>query len=149
MAKVFLDRIQSTAHVDSVVAKEDLGNGQWVTLGVLDTDGERRVVTKATGETDADVYIADAPVSYGDPHFDLDTYKVKAGTTGRAYHRVEGDVISVTKDLVSGDVKVGDNLTIGDAGLGFKKAASGKGIAMLIGEESHGYDGDVYVIAMR
>ena len=96
----------------------------------------------------AEVFVADAPLSYGDPHFDLGKYVVKAGETGRAFHLEKGDVISVTTDLVAG-AKVGDNLTIGDKGLGFKKAADGKGIAMLIGQEAHGIDGDVFVIAIR
>lgn len=148
MAKVFLDKIKSTAHIESVVASEDLENGQFLTLGVLGDDGESRVATKAADEASAEVFVADAPLSYGDPHFDLGTYKIKAGETGRAFHLEKGDVLSVTTDLVSG-AKVGDNLTIGKDGLGFAKAAEGKGIAMLIGQEAHGIDGDVYVIAIR
>ena len=71
MAKVFLDKIKATAHIESVVASEDLPQGQFVTLGVLGDDGESRVVTKATDEASADVFVAEAPISYGDPHFDL------------------------------------------------------------------------------
>ena len=138
MSYVFLDKIPATEHIESVVANEDLANGQWLKLGVLGDDVESRAVTKA---------VADAPVSYGDPHFDLATYKVKKGTTGRAFHLGKGDVISVTADLVTG-AKVGDELTIGDNGLGFKKADS-KGIAMLIGKETKQLAGDVYVIAIR
>ena len=148
MAKVFLDKIKATAHIESVVASEDLPQGQFVTLGVLGGDGESRVVTKATDEASADAFVAEAPISYGDPHFDLGSYKAKAGKTARAFHLEKGDVLSVTTDLVSG-ARVGDSLTVGDNGLGFKKAASGKGIAMLIGQEAHGFDGDVYVIAIR
>ena len=148
MAKVFLDKIKATAHLESVVASADLPQGQFATLGVLGDDGESRVVTKATDEASADVFVAEAPISYGDPHFDLGGYKAKAGKTARAFHLEKGDVLSVTTDLVSG-AKVGDSLTVGDNGLGFKKAASGKGIAMLIGQEAHGFDGDVYVIAIR
>ena len=148
MAKVFLDKIKATAHIESVVASEDMVNGQFLSRGVLGEDGESRVATPATDEASAEVFVADAPLSYGDPHFDLGKYVVKAGETGRAFHLEKGDVISVTTDLVAG-AKVGDNLTIGDKGLGFKKAADGKGIAMLIGQENHGIDGDVYVIAIR
>lgn len=148
MAKVFLDKIKATAHIESVVATDELMNGQFCALGVLGEDGESRVATKAANETEADVMVAEAPISYGDPHFDLAKYTVKPGDTARAYHLEKGDVISVTTDLVA-DAKVGDALTIGDEGKGFKKAASGRGIAMLIGQESHGIDGDVYVIAIR
>lgn len=48
MAKVFLDKIKATAHIESVVATENLPQGQFVTLGVLGDDGESRLVTKAT-----------------------------------------------------------------------------------------------------
>lgn len=150
MSKVFLDKISATAHIESVVATEDLSNGQFLTLGVLGPDGESRVATKATAADKADVFLADPPLSYDDPHFDLGSYKVKAGNTGRAYHMIKGDVISVTTDLVAGDgVKPGDELTIGDNGHGFKKQTSGSGIALLIGKEQHGFDGDVYVIAFH
>lgn len=147
MSYVFLDKIPATEHIESVVANEDLANGQWLKLGVLGDDGESRAVTKAAAPEDAEVFLADAPLSYGDPHFDLATYKVKKGTTGRAFHLGKGDVISVTADLVTG-ATVGDELTIGDNGLGFKKA-TGKGIAMLIGKETKQLAGDVYVIAIR
>ena len=68
MAKVFLDKIKATAHIESVVAKEDLGNDQFLSLGVLGEDGESRVATPATDEASAEVFVADAPLSYGDPH---------------------------------------------------------------------------------
>lgn len=147
MAKVFLDKIKATAHIESVVAQEELTNGQFLKLGVLGSDGESRVATKATGAADAEVFLADAPLSYGDPHFNLADYKVEKGHTARAYHLEKGDVISVTPDLVSG-ANVGDALTIGDSGLGFKKA-SDAGMALVIGKETHGFDGDVFVIAIR
>ena len=148
MAKVFLDKIKATAHIESVVAADPLGAGQFVKLGLLGEDGESRVATKATDEASAEVFVADAPLSYGDPHFDLGQYVVQPGKAARAYHLEKGDVISVTTDLVTG-AKVGDNLTVGDTGLGFKKATVGKGVAMLIGQETHGIDGDVYVIAIH
>ena len=148
MALVFLDKIKATAHIESVVAKDELGAGQFGKLGVLGEDGESRVATKATDEASAEVFVAPEFISYGDPSFKLAEAKVKPGNTARAYHLEKGDVISVTTDLVSG-AKVGDNLTVGDNGLGFKKATDGNGVAMLIGQEAHGIDGDVYVIAIH
>ena len=147
MSYVFLDKIPATEHIESVVANEDLAMGQWLKLGVLGEDGESRAVTAATTADDAEVFLADAPLSYGDPHFNLADYKVEKGHTARAYHLEKGDVISVTPDLVNG-AQVGDALTIGDSGLGFKKA-SDAGMALVIGKETHGFDGDVFVIAIR
>ncbi|MBW3350598.1 hypothetical protein [Limosilactobacillus reuteri] len=146
MAEVILDKIAGT-HIEQVVATEDLKNGQWLTLGLLDTDGERRLATKAAKEEEADVFLATEFVKY-DPNADQSKFETKAGTTGRAYHMVSGDVVSVTKDLVAKGAKKGDSLTIGENGLGFKKA-EGRGIAQIIGEENMGYFGDMFVIAIR
>ena len=50
MSKVFLDKIPSTAHIESVIAAEPLKNGQFVELGVLsDEDFESREGTKEIG----------------------------------------------------------------------------------------------------
>lgn len=147
MSYVFLDKIPATEHIESVTANKELGNGTWLKLGVLNADGESRTATVATKAEDAEVFLADAPLSYGDPHFELGEYKLKAGATGRAYHLGKGDVISVTEDLVKG-AQVGDELTVADDGTGFKKA-DGKGIAMLIGEEVKQLAGKVFVIAIR
>lgn len=147
MGKVFLDKINPSAHIETVVAEENLKNGQFLKLGLLGDDGESRLVTKPKTELEAHVFLADAPLSYGHPDFDLATYEVKAGKAGRAYHLTVGDVISVTPDLADG-VKVGDRLTIGKDGFGFAKAADGKGIGLCIAKEYHGFDGDVLVIAV-
>lgn len=147
MAKVFLDKINPSAHIETVVAKEDLKNGQFLKLGVLGTAGESREVVKAANEDDANVFLVDAPLSYGHPDFDLDKYELKAGKAGRAYHLTVGDVMSVTPDLAEG-VKVGDRVTVGKTGYGFAKAADGKGIGMVVAKEYHGFDGDVFVIAI-
>lgn len=154
MAQVFLDRLSKAAHVESVVVQDSaIKNGQFLKLGVLDTDGERRVATKSTGDADAEVFLADAPVDYGYVNvdgttFDLDRYELVAGKTGRAIHVAKGEIISVSEDLVTGEVKVGDELSVNDNGLGFKKA-TGKGIALLIGQEAQGFVGKAYVVAFK
>lgn len=146
MAQVFLDRVAATAHVESIAIKEEVKPGQFFKLGVLDADGERRLAEKATGNADANVFLAPEVISYGDPHFDTANVTLKDGDTGRAYHKDEGTIISVTKDLVSG-AAVGDHVDVGDGGLGFKKASSGNGVGLVIGKENHGVDGEVFVIA--
>lgn len=154
MAQVFLDRLSKAAHVESVVVQGSaIKNGQFLKLGVLDTDGERRVATKATGDADAEVFLADAPVDYGYVNvdgttFDLDKYELAAGKTGRAIHVAKGEIISVSEDLVTGSVTVGDELSVNDNGLGFKKA-TGTGIALLIGKEAQGFAGINYVVAFK
>ncbi len=149
MTQVFLDKISKSAHIESVTCAEDIKNGQFLSLGVLATaeGGEVREATKATNNDTAEVILVDAPISYDDPHFDLAEYELRAGKVGRAYHLIKGDVISVTEDLLHG-AKVGEFVDVNDDGFGFKKAAD-KGFAMVIGKENHGFDGTVYVIAIR
>ncbi|MEY8736427.1 hypothetical protein AB9M75_04050 [Lactobacillus sp. AN1001] len=149
MTQVFLDKISKSAHIEGVTCEQEIKNGQFLSLGVLNmTDGgESRVATKAKGNDTAEVILADAPISYDDPHFNLAEYALPAGKVGRAYHLVKGDVLSVTEDLVHG-AEVGDSVDVNDDGFGFKKA-TGKGFAMVIGKENHGFDGTVFVIAIR
>ncbi|WP_347284072.1 hypothetical protein [Lactobacillus taiwanensis] len=149
MTQVFLDKISKSAHIESVTCDKDIKNGQFLSLGVLSTTdgGEVRVATKANGNGTAEVILVDAPISYDDPHFDLAEYELRAGKAGRAYHLVKGDVISVTEDLLHG-AEVGEHVDVNDDGFGFKKA-TGEGFAMVIGKENHGFDGTVYVIAIR
>lgn len=150
MGKVFLDKVNPSAHIESIVAKEALKNGQFLKLGKMGADGETREAVKATGLEDADVFLVDAPLSYDHPDFDLAKYVVKAGSAGRAYHLTAGDVFSVTPDMVTGKPKAGDRVTVGEDGFGFKKAeaADGKGIGMLIGEEFNGFDGNMLVVSI-
>ncbi|WP_258236123.1 hypothetical protein [Liquorilactobacillus hordei] len=141
MSKVFLDKISATAHIESVVGTTDFSNGQFLELGVLESDGESRAVKPANSEETAEVLLAHAPIDYGYPDFDLAKWKLEAGKIGRAYHLQKGDVIEVTTDLVADadKVTVGANLTIGENGLGFKAAAAdARGIARLISKESQG-----------
>lgn len=147
MTQVFLDKISESAHIESVTASEDLKNGQFLSLEVLNSDGESRVAKKATGNDDAEVLLVDAPISYDDPHFNLADYELKAGKVGRAFHLTKGDVISVTEDLLNG-TKVGDAVDVNTDGRGFKKAA-GKGFGLVIGKENHGFDGTTFAIAIR
>ena len=153
MGKVFLDKIPAGEHIESVVSTDELQNGQFLSLGVLEEDGETRVATKATKAEDAEVFHVSAPISYDLPDFDIGKWTLKAGKQGRAYHLGKGDVISVTPDLVADQANVanGDLLTVGTDGLGFAKAGEGqKVIGKLIAKnDDHGFDGEVFVIAIK
>lgn len=153
MGKIFLDKIPASEHIESIVSADELQNGQFLSLGVLEEDGETRQAFKATKAEDAEVLHVSAPISYDLPDFDFAKWTLEAGKHGRAFHLGKGDVISVTPDLVADQENVanGDLLTIGEGGLGFAKAVEGqKVIAKLIAKnEDHGFDGDVFVIAIK
>lgn len=148
MAKVFTDKISAQAHIESIVSAVDVKDGQFVALGVLGSDGETRIATKSKGAADADVLVVNKPLDYGYIDFDAVADVNKAGKAARAYHLVKGDVLSFSKDAVVG-AKVGDKVTVGDGGYGFKLAGEADvAVGLVIGEDYLGYDGDVFVIAI-
>lgn len=176
MAKIILDKISSTAHIETAVLTEDVKNGQFVTLGLLQEDGESRVATKATDYKSAEAFIHTDILDYGYDNYEEIQDVNPAGKQARAYILQKGDTISVEKGALDG-LKLGDLLTVADDGYLFKKAEDGtpgtpaveevKGedgtvttpgkpavpaiagdtvVAKIIGEESQGFDGDMFVI---
>lgn len=101
MAYVRLDKIGAKAHIESIVASEDLVNGQFVALGALQADGEAREVVPSGDQTKKLVLHASNGLVYRDDENELD-FVLKAGKVGRGYVLVEGDIISITFDGVTG-----------------------------------------------
>jgi hypothetical protein len=104
MAYVRLDRIGANAHIESIVATEDLVNGQFVALGALQADGEAREVVPSGDKAEKLVLHVSNGLVYGDRENELD-FVLKAGKVGRGYVLVEGDIISISIDAVNGAVK--------------------------------------------
>lgn len=101
MAYVKLDRIKATAHLESIVATEDLVNGQFVALGALEVDGEARQVTASGDQTkELAIHVSNGLV-YGDRENELD-FVLNAGKVGRAFVLEQGDILSITFDGVTG-----------------------------------------------
>lgn len=101
MAYIRLDKIKASAHLESIVAEQDLKNGVFVTLGELQEDGEARLV-KPMVEGDTDVVLhASVPLTYRDDENELD-YILKAGKEGRGYVMETGNEVSFSEDLVTG-----------------------------------------------
>lgn len=107
MAYVKLDKISATAHIESIVATEDLVNGQFVALGELQADGEAYSVVPSGDQTERLVFHASNGLTYGERENELD-FVLKAGKVGRAYVLEKGDVISITLDGITDGVKKGD-----------------------------------------
>lgn len=106
MAYVRLDKIGANAHIESIVATEDLLNGQFLALGALQADGEARQATPSGDKNKALVFHASVPLTYEDHSSELD-FVLKAGKVGRGYVLADGDIVSVSKEAVSGEVAVG------------------------------------------
>ena len=125
MAKNYirLDKMNATAYLESVANESfDLQAGQFVELGALvEGDSELTQVTKAVVGSAGNVIVAPVVIDYGLPDFDPTDQTVKAGKAARAIHIEKGMVISINIELANG-VQVGDDVTVGVDGLGFKKA---------------------------
>ncbi|MBK1611781.1 hypothetical protein [Bacillus cereus] len=115
---VRLDKIKATAHLESVVASEDLQNGQFLELGALQADGEARLATPSGDVTKGLVFHASVPLTYEDRTNELD-FVLKAGKVGRAYVLETGNIISISESATGG-AKKGDKVV--PAPTGFAKA---------------------------
>jgi hypothetical protein len=109
MAYVRLDKISATAHLESIVATEDLVNGQFVALKSLQADGEAREVVPSGDQAEKLVLHVSNGLVYGDRENELD-FVLKAGKRGRGYVPQDGDIVSISEDGVTGvsPVAVGD-----------------------------------------
>lgn len=103
---VIMDKIKATAHLESIVATTDLQNGQFVELGALQTDGEARLAIPSGDQAKQLVFHMSVPLTYEDRQNELD-FVLKAGKEGRAFVLETGNVISINKSAVTGDVVVG------------------------------------------
>lgn len=120
MAYIKLDKIKATAHLESVVATEDLVNGTFLELGELQADGEARLATPSGDTTKELVLHASNGLVYGDRENEFD-FILKAGKEGRSYVPETGNVVSFSSDLV-GEGVVKNSVVV--------PAADGKGVAL-------------------
>ncbi|MEH7210062.1 hypothetical protein V7094_28260 [Priestia megaterium] len=103
---VRLDKVKSTAHLESIVASVDLVNGQFLALGALQADGEARSATPSGDVTKQLVFHVSVPLTYEERTNELD-FVLKAGKVGRGYVLEAGDIVSIDDaTLVVGDVVV-------------------------------------------
>lgn len=120
---VRLDKLSSSAYLESVVFESDtILAGQFIELGTLvEGDHELTHATKAVAGSAGKVIVAPVTIDYGYHDYDPTDQSVKAGKAARAIHIEKGLVLSINKEAAP-DVKVGDEVTVGEGGLGFKKA---------------------------
>lgn len=106
MKYVRLDKIKASAHIESVVANQDLLPGQFLALGALQPDGEARQATPSGDTTKQLVFLAPVALTYEDRSNELD-FVLKAGKAGRGYVFETGDIVSIDNDsLQKGDIVI-------------------------------------------
>lgn len=138
---VRLDKIKATAHMESIVANQDLVNGQFVALGKLQADGEARLVTPS-GDVNEDLVLhASTGLTYEDRQTELD-FVLKAGKEGRGLVLESGNIISISIDGLVGEHA--ENAIVVPDGNGFAVADVTSGMPTGISGKIIGYDVDVY-----
>ena len=120
---VRLDKLSPAAYLESVVFENDaILAGQFVELGTLvEGDYELTHATKAAPGSAGKVIVAPVTIDHGYHDYDPTDQSVKAGKAARAIHIEKGLQLSINAEAAPG-VKVGDDVTVGADGLGFKKA---------------------------
>lgn len=122
-------------------------NGVFVVVeGLLEGERETKKARLA-GATDFDkdvLFIHNSEVMYDERLSKLKDFKIKAGKVARAYRLYDGDIMTLTKDLFSGTVAVGDKLIVKANGL-IGKDATNLPNAKVVFEviENSGYELDI------
>lgn len=124
MAYVRLDKVKSSAHLESIVNGTDLVNGTFIELGAVDAmyDGEAVGVTMTAQGTAPEAILVTEFIDYGHPDYDYTEQVTKAGKMGRAYILERGNVMSFSSDLVPAGLVKGDLVAVGANGVGLIKA---------------------------
>lgn len=147
-----LDKIKSSAHIETIVHNKDLKNGQFVELGASAEElGGEAVNIELTGEgTRPEAIVTTVHLSYGHPDFDIVDAVTKAGKAGRAHIIEHGDMIAFLTDLVAGSPAEGDDVAVGANGLGIKLAEEGEEvIGKVIRQDYMANVGDLVVVRFK
>lgn len=150
MSFVRLDKVKATAHYESVkVVGDSLKDGQFVNLSASIGDEEEAVlVEKAVKGETAQAILCTAHLDYNSSFYDFKNTATDENTLGRALVFENGDTISVN-DEISNGISVGDKVSIGLDGLGFKKMESGESeIGMCIRKDFMTNVGELTVIRL-
>ena len=123
MSIVWRDKVLSSynGNIESVLIHNEKGevsvpNGVFVTLDGL--AGIGREVKKAVLAEDAtkDVLLVASPEVMYETGADIGDFVNEAGEVARAFRLADGDVISLTTDLIQGEPAVGETFVVGAGG---------------------------------
>lgn len=115
-------------HNNGGTATVETTNGVFVVVEGL-MEGERETkkarLAGAADSTKDVLFIHNAEVMYDERLHKLKDFKIKKDKVARAYRLYDGDIVTLTKDLFSGTVAVGDKLLVKANGLIGKPATAG------------------------
>lgn len=160
MAVTRLDKITG-GHLESIRHTANMTNGLFVQLGTL-VNGETELYEVAIPQTDDDLkkefLLHVTPEVMADPRqAGLKHFVLEAGSAGRGYHLVQGDVITLTADLIDGTPVV-EQFAVPQVGsLKLEASPDGKGgttgtvepslVLKVVRKTTLGYDNsDAYVL---
>lgn len=157
MAIVRKDKLLAgyNGNLESVILHNKAGqeiestNGVFVFVEGL-MEGKGREVKKATLADVADVakdvlLIHNSEVMYDERLYKLKDFRIRAGKVARGYRLYDGDVITLTRDLFTQNVAVGDKLAVKANGLLGKVTVEQLATAKVVFEviENSGYELDI------
>ena len=119
--------IESVLIVDDVKAEkptpEEATNGVFVTLGGLAGMGREVKYAKLGADTDGDALLVASPEVLYEAGKEIDDFVNEAKKVARAFRLADGDVISLTEDLITGTPAVGETFIVGADGKLVKSAS--------------------------
>lgn len=114
-------------HNNAGTTKVESTNGVFVVVeGLL--EGRETKKARLAGATDSTkdvLFIHNSEVMYDERLQKLADFRIKADKVARAYRLADGDILTLTTDLFSGVVAVGDKLLVKANGLIGKPAVAG------------------------
>ena len=127
MSIVWRDKVSSSynGNIESVLIQDGKGanieakNGVFVTLGGLAEMGREVKVATLGADKDGDALLVASPEVLYEAGKEIDDFVNEKGKVARAFRLADGDVITLTADLLKNvsDIKVGQELFVGADGL--------------------------------
>jgi hypothetical protein len=108
--------------------KVQVTNGVFVVVEGLVGEGRETKKARLASNTDSTkdvLLIHNAEVMYDERLYKLSDFRIPADKVARAYRLYDGDIITLTTDLISGTCVVGDQLLVKSNGLIGKPAVAG------------------------
>lgn len=153
MAKNYLrlDKVGGQDHYESFIAETPIVNGQWLNIGDNDLDFGIEVTKaeKAKAGKVADTLACTVHIDYGELNYDETAQELAVGKVGRALHTAKGQIVSFNAENAKG-LKSGDLVTVGEDGLGVKKASGAdEVVGQVIRLDYLAYVGDLVVVRIK
>ena len=131
MSIVWRDKVLSSynGNIESVLIQDGKGNnikadnGVFVKLGKLAGQGREVKVATLGADTDGDALLVASPEVLYEAGKEIDDFVNEKGKVARAFRLADGDVITLTADVITGTPAVGETFIVGADGKLVKSSA--------------------------